>query len=69
MNFMKLLMFEDPSHNCCCRLGLDVVQIPGNIRQALSELKTCRPELKAVCMGTRRTDPHSGGCCNSCKSC
>lgn len=37
-----------------------MVQISGGIKEALSELRISRPELKAVCMGTRRTDPHSG---------
>lgn len=31
----------------------------GSIRQALSEVKERRPELKAVLMGTRRSDPYS----------
>lgn len=31
----------------------------GSIRQALSEVKERKPELKAVMMGTRRSDPYS----------
>lgn len=31
----------------------------GSIRQALSEVQERRPELKAVLMGTRRSDPYS----------
>lgn len=31
----------------------------GSIRQALSEVQEKRPELKAVLMGTRRSDPYS----------
>lgn len=31
----------------------------GSIRQALSEVQDRRPELKAVLMGTRRSDPYS----------
>lgn len=31
----------------------------GNIRQALSDVQERRPELKAVLMGTRRSDPYS----------
>ncbi len=42
------------------RYGLDVIRIKGSIRDALSELKSSHPHLKAVCMGTRSTDPHSG---------
>ncbi|XP_064383362.1 FAD synthase-like isoform X2 [Halichondria panicea] len=41
------------------RYGLDVIRIKGSIRDALSELKSSHPHLKAVCMGTRSTDPHS----------
>lgn len=31
----------------------------GSIRQALCEVQERRPELKAVLMGTRRSDPYS----------
>lgn len=39
--------------------GLELVKIPGSIQQALSELTATRPEVKAIFMGTRHTDPHS----------
>ena len=39
-----------------------MIRIPGGIREALSQLKASHPQLKAVCMGTRRTDPYSGVC-------
>ena len=42
------------------RYGLEVIRIKGSIRNALSDLKISHPRLKAVCMGTRHTDPHSG---------
>ncbi|XP_072536552.1 FAD synthase isoform X2 [Salminus brasiliensis] len=41
------------------RYDLDLVSVEGNIRQALSEVQERRPELRAVLMGTRRTDPYS----------
>ena len=43
-----------------CRYGLELIHLSGSIRHALSDLKTSRPQLKAVCMGTRHTDPYSG---------
>ncbi|XP_017579966.1 FAD synthase [Pygocentrus nattereri] len=41
------------------RYDLDLVSVEGSIRQALSEVQEKRPELRAVLMGTRRTDPYS----------
>ncbi|XP_066539288.1 FAD synthase [Hoplias malabaricus] len=41
------------------RYDLDLVSVEGSIRQALSEVQEKRPELQAVLMGTRRTDPYS----------
>ena len=43
-----------------CRYGLELIQVSGSIRHALSTLKETHPQLKAVCMGTRYTDPYSG---------
>ena len=42
------------------RYGLELIHLSGSIRHALSDLKTSHPQLKAVCMGTRHTDPYSG---------
>jgi FAD synthetase len=39
--------------------GLDLVSVSGRIKDALVELRTLRPRLKAVLMGTRHTDPCS----------
>ena len=48
---------------CCAhRYGLDVIRIKGSIHDALSQLKSSHPQVKAICMGTRSTDPHSGVC-------
>lgn len=33
------------------------------MKQALSELRTRHPQLEAVLMGTRRTDPYSCSLC------
>ncbi|KAJ6656981.1 hypothetical protein lerEdw1_002982 [Lerista edwardsae] len=41
------------------RYNLDVRNVHGNIKQALSDLKIQQPQLEAVLMGTRRTDPYS----------
>ncbi|XP_053536297.1 FAD synthase isoform X2 [Ictalurus punctatus] len=41
------------------RYELDLIAVEGNIRQALNEVQEKRPELRAVLMGTRRTDPYS----------
>ncbi|XP_051576532.1 FAD synthase-like isoform X2 [Myxocyprinus asiaticus] len=41
------------------RYDLDLFSVEGSIRQALSEVQERRPELRAVLMGTRRTDPYS----------
>ena len=42
-----------------CRYGLELIQVSGSIQHALSLLKSSHPQLKAVCMGTRHTDPYS----------
>ena len=40
---------------------LELVRIQGvGIREALCQLKTSHPQLKAIVMGSRRTDPFSG---------
>ena len=44
---------------CIFRYGLELIQVSGSIQDALSQLKSSHPQLKAVCMGTRHTDPHS----------
>ncbi|KAJ8005009.1 hypothetical protein DPEC_G00142200 [Dallia pectoralis] len=41
------------------RYDLEIFSVEGSIQQALSEVQERRPELKAVCMGTRRSDPYS----------
>uniref|UniRef100_A0AAY4AMY6 FAD synthase n=1 Tax=Denticeps clupeoides TaxID=299321 RepID=A0AAY4AMY6_9TELE len=41
------------------RYDLDLFSVEGSIRQALMEVQERRPELCAVLMGTRRTDPYS----------
>ena len=42
------------------RYELEVIRIPGIIQEALSVLKRSHPEIKAIFMGTRHTDPYSG---------
>lgn len=51
----QLIIWQHFSH----RYDLEIISVEGNIRQALSEVQEKRPELKAVLMGTRRTDPYS----------
>lgn len=41
------------------RYNLELITITGRIKDALGELNSKDPALKAVVMGTRRTDPHS----------
>uniref|UniRef100_A0A4X2LFX5 FAD synthase n=2 Tax=Vombatus ursinus TaxID=29139 RepID=A0A4X2LFX5_VOMUR len=41
------------------RYKLQVLQAEGDMKQALSELRAQNPQLEAVLMGTRRTDPSS----------
>lgn len=41
------------------RYDLDLFSVEGSIRQALSDVQERKPELRAVLMGTRRTDPYS----------
>ncbi|KAM6234363.1 LOW QUALITY PROTEIN: FAD synthase [Porphyrio hochstetteri] len=41
------------------RYSIQLCAVDGSIREALSRLKEQRPQLDAVLMGTRRTDPYS----------
>lgn len=41
------------------RYDLELFSVEGSIRQALSDVQERRPELRAVLMGTRRSDPYS----------
>lgn len=41
------------------RYDLELFSVEGSIRQALNEVQERRPDLRAVLMGTRRTDPYS----------
>ncbi|KAK0147592.1 FAD synthase [Merluccius polli] len=41
------------------RYDLELFSVEGSIRQALSEVQERRPALRAVLMGTRRSDPYS----------
>ncbi|XP_041037482.1 FAD synthase isoform X1 [Carcharodon carcharias] len=43
----------------CKRYQLQIYTVCGNIKEALTDLKTQQPHIKAVLMGTRRTDPYS----------
>lgn len=45
--------------DCRNRYNIELITITGRIKDALGELKVKDPCLKAVLMGTRRTDPHS----------
>jgi hypothetical protein len=58
-----IILLETVVHVCLCiihcRYGLELIQVSGSIQQALSQLKSSHPQLKAVCMGTRHTDPYS----------
>ncbi|XP_026228438.1 FAD synthase isoform X1 [Anabas testudineus] len=41
------------------RYELELISVEGSIQQALNEVQERRPELKAVLMGTRKSDPYS----------
>ncbi|NWX09415.1 FLAD1 synthase, partial [Caloenas nicobarica] len=41
------------------RYGIQLCTVEGSIREALARLKEQHPQLEAVLMGTRRTDPYS----------
>ncbi|XP_056123687.1 FAD synthase isoform X1 [Rhinichthys klamathensis goyatoka] len=41
------------------RYDLELISVEGSIRQALNEVRERRADLRAVLMGTRRTDPYS----------
>jgi FAD synthetase len=43
----------------CFRYNLELKKVPGPIKRALGAVLAERRELKAVLMGTRRTDPYS----------
>lgn len=45
--------------DCRHRYNLEMIAITGRIKDALCELKSKDPAIKAVVMGTRRTDPSS----------
>lgn len=40
-----------------------MLEAEGDMKQALSELQAQHPQLEAVLMGTRRTDPYSCSLC------
>lgn len=54
-NALILLQLIYVSH----RYDLELFSVEGSIRQALNEVRERRPDLKAVLMGTRRSDPYS----------
>lgn len=45
------------------RYNLQVLEAQGDMKQALSQLQSRHPNLEAVLMGTRRTDPYSCSLC------
>ncbi|XP_067878854.1 FAD synthase [Heterodontus francisci] len=50
---------ENFIQDTCKRYHLQIYTVCGNIKEALTDLKTQHPHIKAVLMGTRRTDPYS----------
>ncbi|XP_024842261.1 FAD synthase isoform X4 [Bos taurus] len=50
-------------HAAVQRYNLQVLEAEGDMKQALSELQARHPQLEAVLMGTRRTDPYSCSLC------
>ncbi|XP_032873041.1 FAD synthase isoform X2 [Amblyraja radiata] len=50
---------EDFIQETCKRYNLQLYTVCGTIKEALTDLKEQQPGIKAVLMGTRRTDPYS----------
>ncbi|KAI5164737.1 Fad Synthase [Manis pentadactyla] len=50
-------------HAAVQRYNLQVLEADGDMKQALTELQAQHPQLEAVLMGTRRTDPYSCSLC------
>ncbi|XP_036686758.1 FAD synthase isoform X2 [Balaenoptera musculus] len=50
-------------HAAVQKYSLQVLEAEGDMKQALSELRAQHPQLEAVLMGTRRTDPYSCSLC------
>ncbi|ORX88180.1 adenine nucleotide alpha hydrolases-like protein [Basidiobolus meristosporus CBS 931.73] len=49
---------EEFVQDCVRNYGLDLISTPGPMKQGLQSYLDQRPEIKAVLVGTRRTDPH-----------
>jgi len=49
----------DFMRDCETNYGLEMIAIPGSIKEGLAKLKETHPKIKAVIMGTRRHDPYS----------
>uniref|UniRef100_A0A8D0FND4 FAD synthase n=1 Tax=Strix occidentalis caurina TaxID=311401 RepID=A0A8D0FND4_STROC len=47
------------AHPCLRRYKIQLCTVEGSIREALAHLKEQQPQLEAILMGTRRTDPYS----------
>lgn len=45
--------------DCEVNYNLEMIVIPGSIKDGLTKLKISHPQIKAVIMGTRRHDPYS----------
>nr|XP_014966422.2 FAD synthase isoform X2 [Macaca mulatta]XP_028684350.1 FAD synthase isoform X2 [Macaca mulatta] len=50
-------------HAAVQRYNLQMLEAEGSMKQALGELQARHPQLEAVLMGTRRTDPYSCSLC------
>ena len=46
-------------HTCLYSYPVSVIRVSGLISEALANLKATNPEIRAIFMGTRRTDPHA----------
>ncbi|RHZ69482.1 hypothetical protein Glove_283g42 [Diversispora epigaea] len=49
---------EEFVNECILRYELDIIIIEGPMKQALQKYHECRPNVKAILIGTRRIDPH-----------
>lgn len=55
----QCLLWPSSLSSSFLRYNLQVLEAEGDMKQALGELQERHPQLEAVLMGTRRTDPYS----------
>jgi FAD synthetase len=54
------MILTDSYTYCLSRYNLDVIKIAANMKSSLQTFLDSNPQVKAIFIGTRRTDPYSG---------